>query len=302
MTESKTVLPRGIYTALVTPFRDGEIDHAAWERLVSRQVAAGVAGLVPVGCTGEAAALDEAEREWLVRRCVEIADGACAVVAGSGTNVTAGTIALSERTAKWGVDALMLISPYYNKPQQHGLVAHYRAVARAVDTPQVLYNVPGRTAVNIQPATVAELADEPNIIAVKEASGNLDQIAEIMKIPGLQVFSGDDGLNLPIFELGAAGAISVLSNILPGASVRMWDAWSEGRADAARKIADGLSPVVEALFIETNPAPAKTLLDMMGLCDRAPRLPLAPVTDATSGKLADFHERILGPLIAEEPQ
>jgi 4-hydroxy-tetrahydrodipicolinate synthase len=297
---NKKFLPKGFYTALITPFQNGELDRNAWELLVDRQVSAGIAGLVPVGCTGEAAALSLEEREWMVRKCVEIAAGRCAVVAGSGTNVTAGTIDLSRLTAEWGVDALMLISPYYNKPQQHGLVAHYRAVARAVDIPQIIYNVPGRTAVNILPSTVAELVSEPNIIAVKEASGDLDQVKAMAGIDNLQVFSGEDGLNLPIFALGAAGAISVLSNILPRTCAKLWQLWTDGDLDAANAVFQSMQPVVEMLFCETNPAPAKMILALMGLCEPEPRLPVARVAPETEARLRGFYMVTLSSLLDGE--
>ena len=300
MTE-KRWLPAGVYTALVTPFVDDAVDHAAWELLVTRQVEAGVAGLVPVGCTGEAAALTLPEREWLVRRCVEIAAGRCADVAGTGTNVTSSTVELTRLAAGWGVDAAMLIAPYYNKPQQHGLVAHYRTVARAVDLPLVLYNVPGRTAVNILPATVAELAAEPNIVAVKEASGDLAQIRAVCAVAGVQVFSGDDGLNLDIWKLGAVGAISVVSNLLPATLVAQWRAWRDGDTAAAEAAAASLAPVVAACFRETNPVPAKELLACMGLCGRTLRLPLVPALAANRDWLGAFHAETLVPLLAGEP-
>ncbi|MBC8423600.1 4-hydroxy-tetrahydrodipicolinate synthase [bacterium] len=300
MTDARYTLPPGVYTALVTPFADGELDREAWERLVDRQVRAGVAGLVPVGCTGEAAALSLEEREWLVRKCVELASDTCAIVAGTGTNVTAGTLELTRAATEWGIDAAMLIAPYYNKPQQHGLVAHYTTVAEAVDVPVVIYNVPGRTAVNILPETVAKIAEHPNVAAVKEASGDLVQIEAICRTSGLQVFSGDDGLNLEIFRLGAQGAISVLSNLLPRTLVRMWEAWHAGDEAGAAAIAEAVAPAVEACFHETNPVPAKELLSLMGLCRREPRLPLATCTDASRAWLRDFHDGPLSELLKAE--
>lgn len=296
----KRYLPAGVYTALVTPFRGGELDKAAWERLVARQIEAGVAGLVPVGCTGEAAALDRAEREWLVRACVAAAKGRCAVVAGAGSNVTRTTIAQTRDAAAWGADAAMLISPYYNKPQQHGLIAHYGAVARAVDLPLVLYNVPGRTAVNILPATVRALAAEPNVVAVKEASGDLKQIAEVCAVPDLQVFSGDDGLNLDIYALGGAGTVSVVSNLLPRTLVRTWEAWRAGDAACARDLAERTRPIVEACFRETNPVPVKELLSLMGLCTHDLRLPLVPALPENRDWLREVLAGPLGALLAGE--
>ncbi|MBU0743378.1 4-hydroxy-tetrahydrodipicolinate synthase [bacterium] len=300
MTESRYTLPPGIYTALVTPFADGAIDRAAWERLVDRQVRSGVAGLVPVGCTGEAATLSVAEREWLVRKCVELAAGRCAVVAGTGTNATASTLELTREAAGWGIDAAMLIAPYYNKPQQHGLIAHYASVADAVDIPLVIYNVPGRTAVNILPETVRAIAGYPNVVAVKEASGDLRQIDAICRTSGLQVFSGDDGLNLEIFRLGGQGAVSVLGNLLPRTLVDMWKAWCAGDEARAAAIAAAVAPAVEACFRETNPVPAKELLSLMGYCRPDPRLPLATATAESRAWLRDFHDGPLAGLLQAE--
>lgn len=300
MTDTRYELPQGVYTALVTPFQDGDVDRGAWERLIDRQIRAGVAGLVPVGCTGEAAALSLAEREWLVRTCVDMCAGKCAVVAGTGTNVTAGTIELTRVAAEWGIDAAMLISPYYNKPQQPGLVAHYHAVAEAVDVPLVVYNVPGRTAVNIVPATLARIAEHTRICAVKEASGDLEQIGEMCRTSGIQVFSGDDGLSLEIFRLGGVGVVSVLSNLLPATTVALWTAWRSGDAARAEALSTTVKPVIEACFRETNPVPAKELLHMMGLCDPELRLPLVRATAETRAWLRGFHDGPLAELLAGE--
>ncbi len=300
MSDARYRLPEGVYTALITPFKDGDVDRGAWERLIERQIRAGVAGLVPVGCTGEAAALSLAEREWLVRTCVEMCADKCAVVAGTGTNVTAGTIDLTRTAAEWGIDAAMLITPYYNKPQQPGLVAHYHAVAEAVDVPLVVYNVPGRTAVNILPETLVRIAEHPNVSAVKEASGDLAQIGEMCRTSGIQVFSGDDGLNLEIFKLGGVGAISVLSNLLPATAVALWTAWRDGDADRAEALAASVAPAIEACFRETNPVPAKELLHMMKLCGPDPRLPLVRASYETAAWLQTFHDGPLTALLAEE--
>ena len=293
-------MPDGVYTALVTPFKNGEIDREAWQVLVRRQLAGGVAGLVPVGCTGEAATLSRQEREWLVRTTVEMAQGCCTVVAGSGANATSATIELTQDVQKWGADAAMLISPYYNKPQQHGLVAHYQAVARAVDIPLVLYNVPGRTAVNILPETAAQLAAEPNIVALKEASGNLGQIEQAIAQCNLKVFSGDDGLNFQIFGLGGRGVISVLSNLLPGSMVRFWQAWHKGDLNQAWPMSRAFDPITHACFVETNPVPLKELLSLAGLCRRDVRLPLMPVQEKSLTFLVQFYESTLAGLIAQD--
>jgi 4-hydroxy-tetrahydrodipicolinate synthase len=301
MIEKTWTMPDGVYTALVTPFTaDGAVDRAAWRRLLQRQVAGGVAGVVPVGCTGEAAVLSRDEREWLVRTAVEVCRGHCAVVGGSGSNCTRESIALTRDVKTWGADAAMLISPYYNKPQQAGLLAHYRAIARAVDIPQVVYNVPGRTAVNVLPETVAQLAAEPNVVALKEASGNLAQIEEAVQRCDLKVFSGDDGLNLSIFGLGGRGAISVVSNLLPGTLTRMWQAYAAGDINQAWALSRRLDAVCAACFVETNPVPVKELLSLAGLCRRDPRLPLVPVSEKSLTRLVQFYEGTLAALLAED--
>lgn len=302
MAEKTWQMPDGIYTALVTPFAGEKVDRQAWRTLLQRQVDAQVAGVVPVGCTGEAATLTRDEREWLVRTAVEMCAGKCAVVAGAGSNSTAVTIAQTQDAKTWGADAAMLISPYYNKPQQHGLLAHYRAVARQVDMPLVLYNVPGRTAVNILPQTAALLAAEPNIVALKEASGNLRQIEEAIARCDLKVFSGDDGLNFAVFGLGGRGAISVVSNLLPGAMVRFWRAWAAGDINQAWPMSRAFDPVTEACFVETNPVPVKELLSLAGLCHRDPRLPLATLTEQSLTNLLQFYEGTLAELMAKDAQ
>ncbi|MCP4292176.1 MAG: 4-hydroxy-tetrahydrodipicolinate synthase [bacterium] len=300
MTEKTWEMPDGIYTALVTPFSGDAVDHNAWRKLIQRQIDAGVAGVVPVGCTGEAGVLTADEREWMIKSAVEMCKGHCAVVAGSGSNSTAETLRLTKQVKSWGADAAMLISPYYNKPQQHGLVAHYRTVARGVDIPIVLYNVPGRTAVNILPETAAELSAEPNIVALKEASGNLAQIEQAIASCEMKVFSGDDGLNFNIFGLGATGAISVVSNLLPGAMVRFWQAWSQGNINQAWPMARAFDPICNACFVESNPVPVKELLSLAGLCKRDPRLPLVPVQEASLTFLLQFYESTLAELMDKD--
>lgn len=298
---NKQHVREGVYTALVTPFTaDGHVDRAAWVKLVERQVQAGVAGVVPAGCTGEAAVLSREEREYLVRSAVEICEGKATVIAGSGSNSTEQSVAMTAEVKAWGADVAMLITPYYNKPQQHGLVAHYRTVARAVDIPIMLYNVPGRTACNLLPDTVTTLAAEPNIVALKEASGNLDQIERAIAGSGLQVFSGDDGLNFQIFGLGASGAVSVVSNLLPGSVGRCWSAWREGDIATSWKMSRLLDPTGRACFVETSPAPVKELLSLAGLCRREPRLPLMPVTEDSLKYLLQFYESTLADLMERD--
>ncbi len=293
-------MPDGIYTALVTPFAGDQVDRQAWQRLIQRQIDGGVAGIVPVGCTGEAATLTRDEKEWMVRAAVDQCRGKCAVVAGSGSNSTAITVEQTRQVKEWGADAAMLISPYYNKPQQQGLLAHYRQVARSVDIPIVLYNVPGRTAVNILPETAAQLAAEPNIVALKEASGNLAQIEEAIARCDLKVYSGDDGLNFNVFGMGGRGAISVVSNLLPGAMARFWQAWADGDINQAWPMSRAFDPITAACFVEANPVPVKEMLSMAGLCKRDPRLPLVHVNEQSLTFLVQFYESTLAKLLAKD--
>lgn len=302
MTDSKPTnktweMPDGVYTALVTPFSENGIDRQAWKVLVQRQIDAGVSGIVPVGCTGEAASLTTDEKQWLVRSAVEMCKGKCVVVAGSGSNSTEVTLAQTRQVKEWGADAAMLISPYYNKPQQHGLLAHYQKVARGVDIPIVLYNVPGRTAVNILPETAAQLSAEPNIVALKEASGNLSQIEEAIARCNLKVFSGDDGINFNVFGLGGSGCISVTSNLLPGAMVRFWQAWARGDINQAWPMSRAFDPITNACFVESNPVPVKEMLSLAGLIKRDPRLPLMPLTEQSVTFMVQFYEGTLKKLM-----
>jgi len=293
-------MPDGVYTALVTPFAGDQVDRRGWQTLLERQIVGGVAGVVPVGCTGEAATLSLAEKEWLIRSAADQCRGRCAVVAGAGSNSTAETVELTRLVRDWGADAAMLITPYYNKPQQQGLLAHYRCVARSVDIPLVLYNVPGRTAANILPETAAQLAAEPNIVALKEASGDLAQIEEAIARCDLKVFCGDDGLNFNVFGLGGHGAISVVSNLLPGAMSRFWAAWCDGDINAAWPMSRAIDPVTRACFIESNPVPVKELLSLAGLCKRDPRLPLAHVSEQSLTFLLQFYESTLKDLLRQD--
>lgn len=293
-------LPEGVYTALATPMRDGKIDREAWPRLVQRQLEAGVAGLVPLGSTGEAATLLADEKEWLVRSCVEMARGRAAVVAGAGSNSTAAAVDNVRAVKAWGADAALVVTPYYNKPQQHGLVSHYLALVSRCDLPIVMYNVPGRTAVNLLPATAAALAAEPQIVGLKESSGDLGQIEQAIAACNLKVLSGDDGLNFAVYGLGGRGCVSVVSNLLPGHVVAVWRAWAAGDVGRAFWLSRALDPVTRACFIETNPVPVKNLLHLAGLCAPEVRLPLGEVTGAHAADLARFYRDVLAGLLASD--
>ncbi|HVA66328.1 MAG TPA: 4-hydroxy-tetrahydrodipicolinate synthase [Elusimicrobiota bacterium] len=268
----------GCHTALVTPFReDLSLDEAALRRLVRAQITGGVSGLVPCGSTGEASVLEHAEWRRVLAIVIEEAAGRLPVVAGISANATAKAASLAQEARALGADALLVVCPYYNKPTQEGLYRHFETVARAADTPLILYNIPGRTAVNLAPQTVLRLArDFPNIRAIKEASGSLDQASEILSgAPrGFAVLSGDDSLTLPMMAAGAAGVVSVLSNVAPQRVAALCRDAAAGRLAAARRAHLGLFGLTKALFAETNPIPVKAALAMMGLCRDLPRPPL----------------------------
>lgn len=274
----------GLSVALVTPFRDGRLDEAAVERLLEHLLSGGVRGLVPAGCTGEAATLELAEREWLVRTCVKAKRPGSFVLAGCGTNVTRTTCDLMRRAEEWGADGALVITPYYNKPTQAGLLRHYEEVARASALPIVLYNVPGRTGVKLEPDTIGRLADIPNIVGIKEACGSLDQVSELCAAARLTVLSGDDSLTLPMLAVGAKGVVSVAGNLFPSALAQMLEAHDRGDTKVAARIHLGLFPLFKGLFLETNPGPIKHTLARRGIIREEFRLPLVPVSEKTAAE------------------
>ncbi|HZI17652.1 MAG TPA: 4-hydroxy-tetrahydrodipicolinate synthase [Pyrinomonadaceae bacterium] len=289
---------RGCATALVTPFAaDGTVDPGAHRRLVERQIEGGVRLLVPCGTTGESVTMTAAERDSVVAATVEAARGRARVAAGTGSNSTAAAAAQSRRAAALGADAVLVVAPYYNKPTQEGLYRHFMAVAEAIpDTPVVLYNVPGRTSTNILPETVLRLArDAANVVAVKEASGDLAQVMEIVRgrPEGFLVLSGDDALTLPMIAVGADGLVSVASNEAPGPVSRMVEAALEGRWEEAREAHYRLLPLMNVNFAETSPAPVKAAMKMMGLLEAETlRLPLVPVGEETRGRVREVLEEL----------
>ncbi len=281
----------GVFTALVTPFAaSGEVDEEALRRLVRWQIEEGVAGIVPCGTTGEGATLDPEEHELVVRTVSEEARKSrrlVRVIAGAGGNDTRRVIALAHRCRRAGADALLIVTPYYNKPTQLGMRDHFHAVADAADLPVVVYNVPGRTGVNLMPETVLRFAEDPRFAGVKEASGNLDQASEILRgrPPQFAVLSGEDSLTLPMMALGADGAIAVVSNEVPGLFSRLVEEARNGRFGAAREIHARLFPLMRANFCESNPIPVKWALARAGLVENRLRGPLTPLVPA-------FHERM----------
>jgi 4-hydroxy-tetrahydrodipicolinate synthase len=277
----------GVLTAIVTPLRDGEIDEDALRQLVERQIEAGIDGLVPCGSTGESATLSHAEHRRVVEIVVQATRGRVPVVAGTGSNNTREAIELTQHAKEAGADGALLISPYYNKPTQQGLVAHYAEIGRRTALPLIVYNVPSRTASNILPATLAEIARTPQVVGVKEASGDLTQMAEVIAAcpDDFDVLSGDDALTLPLLSIGGRGVISTTSNVAPGEMVGLVRAFRGGDVEHARRMHYQLLPLFQALFCETNPIPVKAALEMMGLIGPEIRLPLLPLSEANRGRL-----------------
>jgi len=283
---------RGCATALVTPFKsDGAVDIERMRALVARQIEGGVRLLVPCGTTGESVTMSGEEREAVIRATIEVARGRARVIAGTGSNNTAHAVEQSREAAEMGADAVLVVAPYYNKPTQEGLYQHFRAVAEAVpETPVVLYNVPGRTSSNISAETTLRLArDVGNVVAVKEASGNLAQIMEILRgrPEGFLVLSGDDALTFAMIALGADGLISVASNEAPGPLSQMVDAALAGRFDEARREHYRWLPLMDVNFIESSPGPVKAAMALMGLLEERLRLPLVPVTEKSRARVRE---------------
>jgi 4-hydroxy-tetrahydrodipicolinate synthase len=283
----------GVGTALVTPFtHDGGLDESAVRRLARRQIEGGVAALVPMGTTGEAVTVTADEHRKVVAWCAEEADAAerpVRVIAGCGSNSTGKTIEYARLCAAAGADALLVVTPYYNKPPQRGLADHFRAVADAVDLPVVLYNVPGRTGSNLLPETVLELAEDRRFVAVKEASGNLDQVSAILahRPDGFAVLSGEDSLTLPIVALGGAGVIAVISNQAPDLLVELVDRARAGDRDGAAALHARLLPLMKANFVESNPIPVKWAMARLGLMDGFVRPPLAELDGRFHGPMEE---------------
>jgi 4-hydroxy-tetrahydrodipicolinate synthase len=271
-------------TAIVTPFAaDGALDRSALERIVRWQVSEGIHGLVPCGTTGEGATLSGDEHRQVIETVARTAEGRVPVVAGCGSNDTRRTVQAARRAAEAGADALLVVTPYYNKPNRSGMLAHYREVAAATELPVVLYNVPGRTGQNLSAELTLELAEIPGVVGIKEASGDLEQIAVILRgrPQGFALFSGDDALALPTLALGAEGVISVVSNEAPAEMSRMVDAARDGSHDRARELHFRLLELMRANFCESNPVPVKSAMALLGFCDARVRPPLGEATEAT---------------------
>ena len=279
---------RGIFTALVTPFRDGVIDTSAFEKLIEAQIAAGITGIVAVGTTGESPTLSNEEREQVIRLAVRTANKRCRVLAGTGSNATHHAVADTRMAEKLGADGALLVAPYYNKPSQEGLFRHFKAIAAATSLPIVLYNIPGRCGVDITPDTVARLANESqNIVSIKEASGSVERVSELrMRLPdSFTILSGDDSLTLAFMSVGAAGVVSVASNLFPAEVCALVRAFESGDVIAATKLHHKMFPLFKDLFIEPNPVPVKTALSWRGVMSGECRLPLCEMTAANQARL-----------------
>ena len=281
---------RGAATALITPLTEKGVDYAALERLINWQIGEGIDALVIAGTTGEGATLTDEEHRELFERAIKMIDGRVPAIAGTGSNDTAYAVDLTKCACELGYDGMLVVTPYYNKATQKGLIKMFTAIADASTKPLVIYNVPSRTGVDIAPSTYAVLADHPMIGAIKEASGNLSKVAETAYLVGdkVDIYSGNDDQILPILSLGGSGVISVLSNPMPKATSRMCHAFFEGNIEEARKLQLDLLPLTNALFSEVNPIPVKAAMAAMGFCEDYLRLPLTPMEDAHKAVLLDL--------------
>ncbi len=278
---------KGSIVAIVTPFREGKVDEKAYRELIESQIEGGTSAIVPCGTTGESATLSFEEHNQVIDIAVNAANKRVPIIAGTGGNSTSEAIQLTLHAKKAGADASLQVTPYYNKPSQEGLFRHYKAIAEAVPLPQVLYNIPSRTGINLLPETVARLAEIPEIVAIKEGSGSLGQMAEIINLTGdrIALLSADDNITLPVLSIGGKGVISVVANIVPRDVADMIRVWEEGDWEGARSLYYKLFPLCKAMFYETNPVPVKTSLALMGKIRDEIRLPLAPLAEANLEKL-----------------
>lgn len=278
---------RGSIVAIVTPFKEGRVDEEAYRQLIDFQIENGTSAIVPCGTTGESATLNMEEHSQVINIAVQAVNKRVPVIAGTGGNSTSEAIELTAHAKKAGADASLQVTPYYNKPTQEGLYQHFKAIAKAVALPQVLYNVPGRTSVNMLPTTVARLAELPEVVAIKEASGDLGQMAEIVRLAGdnINLLSGDDNVTLPVLSIGGKGVVSVVANIVPNDTADMVKAWEEGGVKKAKELFYKLFPLCQAMFYETNPIPVKTSLALMGKIQNELRLPLCPMAPTNLDRL-----------------
>ncbi len=284
---------KGAITAIVTPFKEGRLDEAAYRELIEFQIQGGIHGIVPCGTTGESPTLSHAEHKRVVEICIDQVKKRVPVVAGSGSNNTAEAVELTKHAQAAGADFALMITPYYNKPTQEGLYQHYKTIATQVKIPIVVYNVPSRTSLNLLPETMARLLGLPNIVGIKEATGDLKQCAKILELCGDRIImlSGDDFTVLPLLAIGGHGVISVVSNVTPGDMAGMCNAFFAGDLAGARKLHYKMWPLMEAMFYETNPAPVKTAMKLLGKITGEVRQPLCAMTPANEDKLRQVMQK-----------
>jgi 4-hydroxy-tetrahydrodipicolinate synthase len=278
----------GSMVAIVTPFKDGKIDEKAFRKLIDRQIENGTSVIVPCGTTGESATLSHEEHDRVIALTVEQVNKRVKVLAGAGSNSTSEAVRLNKSAQKLGADGTLHITPYYNKPTQEGLYQHFKQIAQSADVPVILYNVPGRTGVNMLPETVARIASEmKNVVGIKEATGNLDQAKKVISLcpKGFTLLSGEDALTLDLYKIGARGSISVTANVVPGDCSQEWTLFKEGKIAEAEALHQKMMPLHDAMFIETNPIPVKAALGLMGLIEETYRLPLVPVSESNRYKV-----------------
>lgn len=280
----------GVGTALITPFNENGVDFESLERIVNDQITAGVNALIVCGTTGEPATMTEQERISAVKCVVETTAGRVPVIAGAGSNCTATAISNCQKYEALGVDGLLIVTPYYNKCTQKGLIAHYEAIAKSTTLPIIVYNVPGRTGVNILPETLDKIADIPNVVAIKEASGKLDQVQKMLDLckDRIDVYSGEDNLAVEIVKMGGKGLISVLSNVVPSKTATMLSLALKGEYELADALQKDVNPLVDQLFVEVNPIPVKKAMELMGYCKKYIRLPLTEMEDEHTEKLKEL--------------
>jgi len=283
---------QGVFTALVTPFSKGKVDYAKLKDILAMQVESGVAGIVPMGTTGESPTLSPNEHLRVIEATVNAVKGKCLVIAGTGANSTVEAIELTREAKKAGVDATLQVTPYYNKPSQEGLYRHFSIIAEQTELPMVLYNVPGRSVTPIAIETIKRLSTNPHIIAVKEAGGSVERVSQILDVCDLTVISGDDALTLPMISVGATGVISVASNVIPKEMKQLVDLALSGDFKAALEIHKKYYRLFSDMFIETNPVPVKAAMSMMGLMNEEYRLPLSPLAKANKEILKNTLESV----------
>ncbi|MBU1183865.1 MAG: 4-hydroxy-tetrahydrodipicolinate synthase [Proteobacteria bacterium] len=277
----------GALVAIVTPFRNGKVDEQALRKLIEEQIAAGTDGIAPCGTTGESTTLSHEEHDRVIEITIDAVRKRVPVIAGTGSNSTAEALRLTRHAWEAGADGALLVCPYYNRPTQEGLYQHYRTIAEEVPIPIIIYNIPGRTGTNLLPETLARLAEIKNIVGVKEASGSLKQMSDVIQLCGsdFDVLSGDDIFTLPLLAIGGKGVISVISNVVPADMAEMVDVFATGDLEQARALHYRMAPLIDVLFIETNPIPVKAALAMMGKIEYELRLPLCRMSEKNEGTL-----------------